>query len=144
MVWTEFQVQQYGKPSEQPICTGTCPGINGPGSRWRKRGGATTSAQPEPHTWNLSTRPSGSPITDGHEAKLTKAQRNIHCEPLAMLAAIMTRREELQGGTLLILSESTASLDNLNTGTSADDQGQQSAGQMLHLVVMHRIEYWVD
>ena len=78
------------------------------------------------------------------ESKLTKAQRNTQCELLAMLAAILTWREELQGATLLILSDSTASLGNLHSGTSADDHSQQIIGQILYLMVIYKIQYWED
>ena len=78
------------------------------------------------------------------EDKLTKAQRNTQCKLLAILTAIMTWREELQGGTFLILSDSTASLGNLNSGTSADDHSQQIVAQTPYLMVVYRIEYWVD
>ena len=75
---------------------------------------------------------------------LTKEQRNTQCELLAILAAILTWREELQGGTLLILSDSTAALGNLVSGSSVDDHNQQIVAQLLYLMVVHRIEFWVD
>ena len=56
----------------------------------------------------------------------------------------MTWRSELQGGTLLILSDSTAFLGNLTSGTSADDYSKQIVAQLLYFMVVHRIEFWVD
>jgi len=78
------------------------------------------------------------------DEQLTKEQRNTQCELLAILAAILTWREELQGATLLILSDLTAALGNLTSGSSADDHSQQIVAQMLYLMLVHRIEFWVD
>ena len=45
---------------------------------------------------------------------------------------------------ILIFSDSTASLGNLTSGTSADEHSQHFVAQFLYLYVVYRIEFWID
>jgi len=53
-----------------------------------------------------------------------KRQRNTQAELLAILMAILMWHDDLRGNSLLILTDSTAALENVKAGVSSHQQSR--------------------
>ena len=78
-------------------------------------------------------------MQEGHKKK---EQRNTQAELLAVLMAILMWHDDLQGQSLLILTESTAALNNCREGTAADQQSRDLVSTILFLGSVFRIHIW--
>ena len=77
------------------------------------------------------------------EGKREKKQRNTQAELLAVLMAILMWFEDLEGQSLLMLTDSTA-LNNYKEGTAADQQRRDLVSTILCLGGRYRIHIWFD
>ena len=73
-----------------------------------------------------------------------KKQRNTQTELLAILMAILLWHEDLRGSSLLILTDSTAALENVKAGVSADQQSRDIVTHIQFFAMIYRIHLWFD
>ncbi len=74
----------------------------------------------------------------------TKVQRNTQAELLAVLCTILTWRNELRGGCLLILSDSTSAKENISKGTAGCQHSREIVAQIHLHASIYRIHLWYD
>ena len=77
------------------------------------------------------------------EAK-EKKQRNTQAELLAILMAILMWHDDLRGNSLLILTDSTAALENVKAGVPADQQSRDIVAHIQFFAMIYRISFWFD
>jgi hypothetical protein len=78
------------------------------------------------------------------ETEEAKTQRNTQAELLAILMSILMWHKDLQGQSLLVLTDSTAALDNCRVGTAADQQSRDLVSLILFMGAIFRIHIWFD
>ena len=73
-----------------------------------------------------------------------KRQRNTQAELLAILMSILMWHDDLRGNSLLILTDSTAALENVKAGVSSDQQSSDIVAHIQFFAMIYKIHFWFD
>jgi hypothetical protein len=74
----------------------------------------------------------------------SKVQRNTQAELIAVLTTVLTWRDELAGGCLLVLGDSTSSETNMRKQTAGNQHSRDIVAQLHMLCSVYRIHLWFD
>ena len=73
-----------------------------------------------------------------------KCQRNTQAELLAILMSILMLHDDLRGNSVLILTDSTAALENVKAGVSSDQQSRGIVAHIQFFAMIYKIHLWFD